>query len=181
MDRNSGKELVENKLILLYSLSKIDSPISNQQLNKFVLDNKLMNYFSLQEYLNELTKDELILNTEFEGKNCYIINEKGRKMLEYFLGHIPQYAKNQVDTNIPTIRKLAKNDLFITSNLIQEADDDFVVECKIKEHSFELLSLKLHVGNKFNANDICVNWKKNAESIYNDIIDVLTKKRSNPH
>jgi hypothetical protein len=177
MNPDTGKDLAENKLILLYSLSKIDLPISSQQLNKFVLDNKLMNYFSLQEYLNELCESSLILMTDFEGKSCYLITEKGKQILGYFLGHIPDVVKSQIDIHTPNIKKTARNELFITSNLIQESENDYIVECKIKELTFGLINLKLHVGNKSNANSICVNWKKHAELIYNDIIDVLTKKR----
>ena len=35
-----------------------------------------MNYFSLQEYINELIKSDFIQNTVFEDVNCYIITAK---------------------------------------------------------------------------------------------------------
>ncbi|MEN8908175.1 MAG: DUF4364 family protein [Clostridiales bacterium] len=177
MNSDTVSNLAENKLILLYTLSKIELPISNQQINKFILDNKFMNYFSMQEYLNELCEDKLVSSTEYEGKSCYLLTDKGRKILEYFSGHIPKVVKVQIDLNIPNIKKSVKNELFITSNLKHKSNNDYIVECKIKEQDFDLINLKLHVGSKPNANNICVNWKKHSEIIYNDIIDILTKKR----
>ena len=42
-------ELAENKLLLLYILKTIDEPISNAQLTDIVLENSLINYFTLQQ------------------------------------------------------------------------------------------------------------------------------------
>jgi len=50
----SNKELAENKLILLYIIDKVNIPISNLQITKIILENKFMNYFMLQQLLNEL-------------------------------------------------------------------------------------------------------------------------------
>jgi len=54
MSSGSSKELAENKIILLYIIEKIGMPVSNIQITKLVLEKKLMNYFLLQQRLNEL-------------------------------------------------------------------------------------------------------------------------------
>ncbi|HAA81046.1 MAG TPA: DUF4364 domain-containing protein, partial [Thermoanaerobacter sp.] len=48
------QELAENKLIILYILNRINMPITDEQISKIILDNKLMNYFYLRQYLDEL-------------------------------------------------------------------------------------------------------------------------------
>ena len=52
----SNRELAENKLILLYILDKLNMPVSNLQLTKIVMENKLMNYFIFQQFLDEIVQ-----------------------------------------------------------------------------------------------------------------------------
>jgi hypothetical protein len=136
-----------------------------------------MNYFAMQEYLSELCEDGFISLQIYEGKNCYLLLKKGLQILEYFNTHIPSMIKEKIDSNIPKMKKSIQLDLFINSNIVKNSENDYIVECKIKEEQFDLIDLQIHVGNKPNANSICINWKKHAETIYNEIIDILTKKR----
>ena len=50
----NNRQLAENKLILLYIIDKLEIPVSNLQMTKIILENKIMNYFLLQQYLDEL-------------------------------------------------------------------------------------------------------------------------------
>ena len=52
MFENSA-ELAENKLLLLYILQVLKRPISNSQLTEIILENNLINYFTLQQYISE--------------------------------------------------------------------------------------------------------------------------------
>lgn len=172
-----NKILAENKLILLYILNKLDLPISNQQYVNYILENKFMNYFSLQEYINELIKSDFIQNTVFEDVNCYIITTKGKKVLDYFVKHIPENIISQINKNLSDIRHLIKEELFITADYITESENTYQIQCKIKENKFDLIDLHLSVGTKKDSIMICSNWKKHTQEIYNEIIAALTKKR----
>jgi predicted transcriptional regulator len=176
MDDN--KILAENKLILLYILSKINLPISNQQFTTYILENKFINYFSLQEYINEILDNKLIENIIFENKNCYVITDKGLEVLTFFTKHIPDIIKQQIDSSLSSIKSLIKNELSITSDYITESENTFQVQCKIKENNFSLIDLSISVGTKKDSINICSNWKKHTQEIYNEIISALTKKRS---
>ena len=46
----NNRELAENKLILLYIVDKLNMPVSNLQLTKIVMENKLMNYFIFSNF-----------------------------------------------------------------------------------------------------------------------------------
>lgn len=177
MGNDSNRELAENKLILLYILHKVDMPISNQQIVKFILENKFMNYFSLQEYLNELYENNYVVNTDYENRNCYVITQKGIETLNCLSSHIPRNIKSYIDSNLKNIKKNVKNEFSITANFTAENENEFIVNCKIKEESFELININLLVGSQENANKICSNWKNHAEYIYADIIENLIKKR----
>jgi len=177
MSLGSTKELAENKLILLYVIEKLNIPVSNLQITKLILENKFMNYFLLQQFLNELCESSLVSSTLVEDKEFYNINENGRQTLNYFINLIPYGIRTRIDNNISAIRKNIKNETLITSDYTPESETKFIVSCKINEDNFSLIDLKVTVGTKNDSLYICDNWKKYSQAIYAEIIDTLIKKR----
>jgi predicted transcriptional regulator len=62
------QELAENKLLLLYIINKINIPISNAYITEIVLENNLLNYFHLQQYLSELVASEFLIQDKQNKK-----------------------------------------------------------------------------------------------------------------
>ncbi len=50
----SSSEIVQNKLIIMYIMDKLNMPVSNNDLTTLVLETRLMNYFVFQQCFNEL-------------------------------------------------------------------------------------------------------------------------------
>jgi len=174
----SSKEVAQNKLILLYLVDKINMPVSNLQITKIVLGNKFMNYFLLQQHLNELCDDKLLSLETIEDKSTYRITENGRKILSYFPGLIPPGIKTRIDNMATEIRKSIKNETLITANYKPGNENEYIVTCKISEDNFPLLNLELAVGTKNEARLICKNWEQHSQAIYAEIIELLLKDRS---
>lgn len=173
----SNKEVVENKLILLYFIDKINVPVSNLQITKLVQENKFMNYFLQQQYLNELLEGNF-LETESSGqKTLYKITQTGKQSLSFFPGLIPHGIKGRIDNTVLTIRKKIRNETLITADFIPESENEFVVGCKVGEDKFTLMEINVSVGTRNDARIICNNWKKHTQDIYAEIINILTKQR----
>jgi len=173
----SNTELAKNKLILLYLINSIDMPVSNLTITKLILENKFMNYFLLQQFLNELCDSNFLSSELIDGKTFYTITPGGRQALEYFPNIIPQGIKARIDSTIPSIRRNIKNETLITADFIPESEDKFIVSCKVHEDNFNLIDLSIAVGSKNDARTICENWKKHSQAIYAEIVESLTKKR----
>jgi len=173
----SNKELAENKLILLYIIDRINMPVSNLQIVKIILENKFMNYFLLQQHLNELCESGMLISELIEEKTFYNITQNGRKTLEYFISHIPAGIKITIDDTISLIRKKIKNETLITADFLPESENEFIVNCKVREDNFSLIDIKITVGTKSDARLICENWKKYSQEIYSEILESLTRKR----
>ncbi len=177
MSLENNRELAENKLILLYIIDKIKIMVSNLQITKLILENKYMNYFLLQQYLNELCEANF-LNVEIkDNKTFYTISTSGKQTLAYFTSHIPVSIKTHIDNTIGTIRKNIRNETLITADYTPESENEYIVNCKVNEDNFSLIDLKITVGTKNDARLICENWKKNSQQIYSEIIESLTKNR----
>jgi hypothetical protein len=56
----SSKEIVKNKLIIMYMLKKLCVPAGNSQITRLILEHRLMNYFMFQQCFNELHESGLV-------------------------------------------------------------------------------------------------------------------------
>jgi len=173
----SNRELAENKLILLYIIDKINMPVSNLQITKIILENKFMNYFLLQQFLDELQTNGFLIRTLNENKNYYSITASGKQTLNYFLNLIPVGIKTRIDDTTASIQKNIKNETLITADFIPERENEYIVNCKVHEDDFSLIDLSVMVGTRADARMICDNWKNHSQAIYSEIIDSLTRKR----
>lgn len=173
----SNREVMENKLIVLYLVHKINLPVSNLQITRLVLENKFMNYFLLQQFLNELCESKFLAAEVTGDQTVYTVTPAGKQTLEFFSGHIPAGIKARIDNTVATIRKSIRNETLITADFIPESENEFIVTCQVGEESFSLMEIKVTVGTKNDARMICDHWKKYSQAIYSEIIDSLTKKR----
>ena len=83
------KLLAENKLILLFLMYQMDTPMSVSQLVEFAVDGEYMDYFSFQQYLHEI-EDESLVETRSENDSLvYAITADGEQILNYFSDQIP--------------------------------------------------------------------------------------------
>ena len=75
MFENSA-ELAENKLLVLYTLQRLNRLISNSQLTEILLQNNLINYFTLQQCISELEESNFIHYDKVNEKNLLETNSE---------------------------------------------------------------------------------------------------------
>jgi hypothetical protein len=200
----SSSEIVQNKLIIMYIMDRLNMPVSNNNITTLVLETRLMNYFMFQQCFNELLDGMHI--KPFEGKHHgssisgnvgsingstgsstdhgtgsyaggYVITPTGKKALQYFINLISPGIRKQLDNMLPGAKKQIENEILISADFIPESEDKFSVICRIGEKEFPLIELKAAVGTRKDARSICESWVKHSSEIYSEIIDSLTKKR----
>ncbi len=173
MKEHELSNLTENKLILLFILDNIEFPITNVQITEIIMQDGLMNYFFLQQYLSDLVNTNHIKNYTKDDKQFYKITKKGEETLTFFENRISITAKESVLKTIESKRKDFKESTEIISDYIPLNKNEYIVDCKIIENNTPLIELKLTVGTKAQAKSMCELWKKNPQSIYAQIISVF--------
>jgi predicted transcriptional regulator len=176
----SSKEIVQNKLIIMYILQRLNIPASNSTITKLVLETRLMNYFMFQQCFNELCEGGLVAaakDNKKEAPGNYILTKSGSNTLQYFIDLITPGIKKQLDKIAPQVRRKIEEDSLITADYIPESEDKYTVVCSMREKGFPLIELKAAVGTKKDALSVCENWKKHSSDIYAEIIGSLTKQR----
>jgi predicted transcriptional regulator len=168
-----NQELAENKLLLLYIFDKIQLPVSNALITEIVLENNLLNYFYLQQYLSELVSSGFLKLDKEEKKQLYSISAKGKSVLEYFESRISDVKKDLMSAYFESRKELHKSDLIVSADYLPVNNDNYMVSCKIANNGFETLELKLTVKSSENAKQICLKWKNDASDIYSKLIKML--------
>lgn len=166
-------ELAENKLLLLYIFNKIKLPISNNHITQIILENNFINYFTLQQYLEELISSKFIKQTDDSDTHRFMITEKGTKVLSLFENRISNKKIDAIDNYLKNQMEIIKKEVTVTANYTIENNDNFIVNLKALENDSILMDIKITVGSNKQAKDLCQRWKNNSSELYSRIINLL--------
>lgn len=166
--------LAEHKGLILYILNKVNKPLTSDALLKIVLSVTDMNYFYFQQFLLDLTNNKYIMALE-NDENLYIITDTGKEVLELTENIIPGIFKFRLDNNLKENLEVIKDELSVTSEFIPESEKEYSVKCKIVENNRILFEVHTFAGSREQAKIIADNWKQNAEKIYPQLLEALTR------
>lgn len=172
---NTKEDFTINKLIALYLLSEIKIPLSLSQITQIVLERGYTDYFSMQQYLNELVEAKLIIKSKENNISYFNISEKGLETLEFFSSRIPSSIRSELDQFISTNWRKLKTELDVFAEYIPSKEHEYIVHCKVIENNSILIDFKVNVASKKQAISMCTNWKENASTLYSDILNILSK------
>lgn len=170
---SNNESLAEDKILILYILKKVNKPISHKELLELILTVADINYFYLQEFLDDLLEDKFIekYNKEVE---LYKLTEEGKQALELTLDVIPGIIKLKIDSQFKESLESIKDKFSISAEYNPISEKEFIVTCKIIEDSSAIFKLETHVGSKEQASRIVNNWNRKASEIYPKILENLT-------
>ncbi|SET77638.1 protein of unknown function [Natronincola peptidivorans] len=170
---NTSQQLAEKKLLVLYILDKIQPPLTNSQITQFVLENDMMNYFMLQQFLSELKESGFILEEEKQHTQFITITEKGRSTLNYFINRIPQSQKDEINSLIHEKENVFEEKREIKADYIKLSEEMYMVRLSILDNDLPIIDLKMNVDSSQRAKEMCDNWRANAVSIYHGMLNLL--------
>ncbi|KAB1440994.1 DUF4364 family protein [Candidatus Galacturonibacter soehngenii] len=170
-----SESLTLYKLIVLYMLDKVNFPLTEAQITDFILGKEYTTYFSLRQAISELIDADLIKVETFRNSSHYHITEEGRSTLEYFGNKISPSIVADIDEYLVTNQYSLLDEVSTTADYYKTTNNDYAVECKVREKNSDLISLMLTVPTKEQANAICNNWKIENQEIYSYLMDKLMK------
>lgn len=171
-------DLAENKLLILYIFDKVDMPLSNSAITQIVLENNLINYFSLQQYLSELIKNAFLVDLKDDRRHMLKLTESGKSTLHFFINRIPEKKKNFVDEYVKNNIVSIKNEIQIFAEYLPDTNGKYIVTLKLLNGSDILVELKLPAFSNAEAKNICSRWKDESEDIYKNILGMFKNKES---
>lgn len=177
MIHRDTEDLAESKLILLYILSEINAPVSKNRITQIVLENNLMNYFSMQQFLTELVHSKLIMCREEMGKHLYSIKQEGLRTFGLFSARIPLRLKETLYKYLKEKGELSEKEAKAHSNYYRNDNDTFTAVLGLTRGDAPILEIKLITDTEKDAEYMCSNWNANAKTLYPDLFRLLLRNK----
>src|SRR5690606_17458796 len=156
-----------------YYMQALNIPLTNPQITQFFLENNIIPYFDLQQYLSELIDTKLVNYLEARDKYFYSISPTGTKVLGLFEHRISASIKQKIDDYADKNRNRLRKESQITAEYKKFSDRQYIVTCRVMEEDMILLELKLNVTDSEQAKLICDNWLNRAPEVYKNIMGAL--------
>lgn len=173
MFTNNSDKQVKDKIIILHVLDSFGVPLTNEQTTEFILENDLINYFELQQYLTELVDSSMLEYSESEGEDYYLITDTGSKSLSYFKERISKSLRRFINDQVEEKKKRIIANTEISADYERLDENDYLVKLVVKENNSTLMELNLNIVSNKHAKRICDKWNKNAQYLYGDILNLL--------
>lgn len=168
--------LVDNKLVLLYLIEKMEISISLNQISQFLLEEELMSYFDLQQCLSEMAESNLICASKDNNITSYTITDDGLTTLEFFIKQIPFQTRNCINKYVKDTRETIKQNYEVTANYFyMHETNEFIVKCGVYDEETALMEINISVVTKDQAKLICRNWKNDVNKLHMKILNLLIK------
>ncbi len=171
---SDSETLAENKVLILYILSNVNKPITNDALYSIVNSAIDLNYFYFQQFLLDLIDAKYIICFQKETQNVYELTDSGRTTLDLTLDILPGIIKLKVDTNFKSNIESFENEQSIVAEYTPKSETEYEVQCKIVEEGEVVFEVKTFAYSREQAQNIVQNWKKNASIIYPKLLSTLT-------
>ena len=172
---SDNETLAENKVVILYILSKLSTPISNDNLYKLVLSSCDMNYFYFQQFLLDLADNKYIDCINKDNITIYKITTAGSEILKLTEDLIPGIDKLQIDTSLSKELGEVKTSSAVVADFTPINENHYIVSCKIIENNDCIFEIKVSAPSREQAKKIVDNWQANHQEYYTSILNMLTE------
>ena len=169
-----GSKLALSKLKLLYIFNQFGIPLTNMEVSSFALENNFMDYFLLQQILNDLFNSKFIDIHSKNGHEYYFLTDEGINALNMFGDMLPEYFKNEVNSKFEKMQKDLKRKSELFGHYYKKSDNEYVVSFQVLENRSVIFNLSINVPTEDMAKSICKKWNSNPEDIFSSILKTLT-------
>ncbi len=168
------QNLMLYKLIILYMLDRIDEyTLTNAQITNFILDKGYTGIFNIHESLSELIDEEFISVSTIRNTQHYQITNLGEEALLYFENRISNNIKQEIVDYFKEEKINLKNESQIIADFKPNDNNEYTVQCAIKERRETLVDIKMNVPSKDLARSICDNWRTRSTDVYQMLVNEL--------
>ncbi len=127
-------------------------------------------YFELTEAFSELQDTEHI-RKDSNAPELFSITDKGRETARIFAARLPFTIREAAEMSALRVIRKIRRDAQVTASTEKISDKEYIVSMDMEG----VFSLKMNVVSESQASLLEQNFKKNAESIYQELLGTMTK------
>ncbi len=161
------------KLIVLYMLNRVNFPLTRAQISEFILEKGYTNYITLQEVFSDLTSDAYVTEEVIGNRTHLSLTAEGLQTLDYFKNRISPQIKEEIQQFLVNNHQQLKDEVSVQAQYYKSTSGEYTAELVAKDNKTPLISLSLTVPTEEMAAEICDNWHKKNQDIYQYLIGEL--------
>lgn len=169
-----SESLMLYKLIILYILDRMDFPITNTELTRFIIEKEYCDYITINQTLADLIEDEYVEMESSHNSYLYRITPSGKETLSFFYTRISVAIRDDIDAYLSEKEYQLREMIATTADYYEAKKNEFVVELRVIERDSELVHINLLVTSATEADAICNRWKECSADVYGYLISTLT-------
>ena len=171
MEKNYGfiHEKLEIKILILFILNRLPEPVLLDELTGLAMCDGGISYFDFTECVAELVKTEHLQLKD----NKYSITEKGMRNGEITENSLPFTVRKHVESTTFAHRSKQNRNNMIKTFHTTNPDGNCTVTLSLSDGIGEVVSIELFTASAQQALDLEKGFRKNAESIYNALIEMI--------
>lgn len=162
------------KMMILYTLERVDFPLSNTQITNLFLDCEYTTYFHVQEALHELLDSNLLQEKKQGNTTLYVTTPSGRETLSFFENNIPEQIRREIRQYMKDKKYELKNEHSVLADYYRTPEQEYVVHCQVREGKSTLINLELTVPTEETAQLFCRHWAGKSPDIYAYLMEALS-------
>lgn len=161
------------KLIVLYMLDRVNSPMTNAQISQFILEKGYTDFFTLQQILSVLIEDGFIIKEEYHSNTHFTITESGKETIGFFRYKISPSIISDINRFLSDNKYELKDAVNNTSEYYKMNSGDYAVHCLVRENGAPLIDITVTAPDERQAESMCSKWKDASAEIYEYIMTHL--------
>ncbi len=165
--------LTINKLIVLYMLNRVNFTMTAAQVSDFILEKDYMDFLTFRQVLSELTESKMITQKTIRNRTKLSITEDGRSTLGFFENRISEAIKEDINNFFREKEYSLRNELSIAGDYYKSTSGEYEAHLTATDRGIRLVDITLSVPAEAIASDICDNWQKKNQEIYQFLVQQL--------
>ena len=164
----------EIKILISYVLKKIDQPVLRERICDFLIEDRIANYFEINQAISEMIEDEALLcRLDENGSETVTLMGKAYFRIDEVDNLIPKSIRHKAlaaATRILNREKIEKS-----SNVsVEKVKDGFLVSFGIDDEGETLFRMSVFVTDELQVETVKKNWFDKAAAIYSSVMSELT-------
>lgn len=154
------------KLIILYTLNRVNSPLTLGLISDYITEHGYTNYFNVQNAFAELLDAELISCSKTYNTSYYQITDTGRETLELFGSSLSHEIQQEIDLYLKKNNHKIIDRIAVLSDYTLLDNGEYIASCSLTENKHTLFGITISVPTEEDALKICSNWRGKCDELY---------------
>lgn len=158
------------KVLILYVTARAETPLTMEEIYELCYQDDKLSYFDVSECLSFLLRTEHLRE---EAPDTYVITPKGRENGSVMEDSVAFTVREKARKAVEQFNLDRKRSRFIDAQMLPQEDGSYTARMTLDDEKGRLMTLELMAPNQPQAAAMKRSFLKNAELIYNLLLEDL--------